>query len=93
MINGEWFKVKIVKTVKESNMKSMLLNMAVMKHADMPASYQYDHQNSMNMVCKDGIKMPFIDSKERLVCLMSKTEAYRESDDYLDVDLDLMCRA
>lgn len=68
----------------------MLLNMAAIKQSDMSANFLYDHQNSMNMVNKDGIKMPFIDSKEQMVCLMSKTEAYRESDDYLDVDLDLM---
>ncbi len=63
-------------------MKSVLLNYAtICSSQDLFIGVSYDRERNMSVVF-DGIKnIPFIDSDMANLSLVTKTEAYRETDD------------
>lgn len=63
-------------------MRSILLNYSQPMHQDYAHSYHYDHDEKLNMVTDEGgLEMPFVDSKLEQLCISTKTEMLRESDD------------
>lgn len=66
-------------------MKSLLLNYATQSHNDCELpELDYYYESSMNKVIVNGTSMNFIDSPENYVCMATKTEQRRESDDCFD---------
>ena len=51
------------------------------KESDNPILYQYDEDESLNVIFINGEKRPFIDLKAEDVELLTKTLAHREKDD------------
>jgi len=73
-------------------MRTVLLDYSIVKKKEQKYEFHYDHKEGLNVVKRNSMEMPFIDSPDKMVCLMSKTEAARESDDYLDTALDLLTK-
>lgn len=49
---------------------------------DFKPSYQYDYNRQLNMIrLGNGDKIPFVDSCNDYLCITTKTETIRESDD------------
>ena len=63
-------------------MKSILLNYAQPIHQGYGHSYHYDQNAKLNVVSDEkGHLMPFVKSNIEQLCISTKTEALRESDD------------
>ena len=63
-------------------MRPIILNYSQPMHQDAEHSFFYDYERDMNVVKNEnGLILPFIDSTLEQLCIMTKTEAYRESDD------------
>lgn len=73
-------------------MRTVLLDYSIAKKKEPKYEFHYNYEKGLNVVNRNSMEMPFIDSPDKMVCLMSKTEAARESDDYMDTALDLMTK-
>lgn len=63
-------------------MKSILLSYSQPMHGNMLHSYRYDYDKKVNVIRgKDGVDLPFVESKLDELCIATKTEALREADD------------
>lgn len=63
-------------------MRSILLNYSQPMHHGYAHSYHYDYDAKLNVVKNEkGMVIPFVDSKDDKLCISTKTEALRESDD------------
>lgn len=69
-------------TIDNNIMRSILLCYAQPMHRGYAHSYHYDNDAKLNVVRNEkGMVMPFVDSKDDKLCISTKTEALRESDD------------
>jgi hypothetical protein len=63
-------------------MRSILLNYSQPMYQGYAHSYHYDNDAKLNVVRNEkGMVIPFVDSKDDKLCISTKTEALRESDD------------
>lgn len=63
-------------------MKSLLLNYSEPMHQGYSHSYHYDYDAKLNVVtAENGIELPFVKSGMEQLCISTKTEMLRESDD------------
>lgn len=69
----------------QSDLRPILLSYSQPMHAEKHHSYYYDFEKKMNVIRgKDGMILPFVDSQLDQLCISTKTEALRESDDSLN---------
>jgi len=68
-------------------MKPLLLDFAVSRKKDKNPIYSYDEELNLNIINQNVIKVPFIESKNSDLELVTKTKVIREQD---DIDLDLL---
>ncbi len=70
---------------QQSDMRPILLSYSQPMHGERSHSYHYDFEKKMNVIRgKDGMILPFVDSQLDELCISTKTEALRESDDSLN---------
>lgn len=63
-------------------MKSILLNYSQPMHQGHTHSYHYDRDAKLNVIKdKNGVVLPFVKSGMEQLCISTKTEAIRETDD------------
>jgi hypothetical protein len=63
-------------------MKSILLNYSQTMQQEMSHAFYYDYKLKVNVIKnKDGLALPFVNSKLDELCIVTKTEAIREADD------------
>lgn len=63
-------------------MKSLLLNYSQQMHQSYTHSYHYSNNAKINVIQDvNGEDIPFVDSKLEKLCISTKTEVLRESDD------------
>ncbi len=63
-------------------MRSILLNYSQPMHKGYDHAFHYDYDEKLNVVAdKDGVLMPFVDTKLDQLCISTKTRAEMESDD------------
>lgn len=62
-------------------MKSVILEYAVNRVGERQTVYNYDFSESLNIISVNNRKIAFIDSTQKDVSLLTKTEVQRESDD------------
>jgi len=63
-------------------MKPLILDFKLPRNEDQnPVNYSYDPFESLNVICADGTKKPFIDLDASDVEIMTKTKVERERDD------------
>lgn len=70
-------------------MKSVLLHYAESRKEESFPQLFYDYESNVNYIkSKEDVLIPFIEAKNELRCITTKTEAYREADDSLE---ELLC--
>lgn len=63
-------------------MKSVLLHYALTcKDRPKMEGVEYDYNQSMSMIMKEGVAEPLIDYSKHMMALMTKTESAQERDD------------
>lgn len=65
-------------------MKSLLLTFAKACVSQKVPKFFYDYKSDMNLYFNDGKIIPLVEATEEIVCITTKTEAIRESDDTCD---------
>lgn len=56
-------------------MRTVLLDYSIAKKKEPKYEFHYNYEKGLNVVNRNSMEMPFIDSPDKMVCLMSKTEA------------------
>lgn len=62
-------------------MKSLLLTFAKTCISQRMPKFFYDYKSDMNLYFHNGTIIPLVEATEKIVCITTKTEAIRESDD------------
>ncbi len=62
-------------------MKPLILDYTEKRKGEVNRIYNYDFQESLNVIEINGKKKPFIDSKKEDISLLTKTKVRNESDD------------
>lgn len=63
-------------------MKSILLNYSKSMQTSGISPYKYDYSRNLNVYCDRNNRVhPFVECPDEILCISTKTEAIRESDD------------
>lgn len=62
-------------------MKPIILNYAIKRKGEYAPVYEYDYSRSLNVIKINDKRVPFIDSNEQDLSMLTKTKVYSERDD------------
>ena len=62
-------------------MKPLILNYAVHRKSDVESAFEYDYEESINIITTEGRKLAYIDADKNNLSLLTKTKVNSESED------------